>query len=78
MAFYLALSVAASALLALGLLMMKSRAAELPLAHGAQIPAAILAWCRDPIWIGGLGFDARAMRSRWSRWPALRFRWLQS
>ena len=37
MAFYLALSVAASALLALGLLMMKSRAAELPLAHGAQI-----------------------------------------
>ena len=30
---------------------------ELPLAHGAQIPAAILAWCRDPIWIGGLGFE---------------------
>jgi drug/metabolite transporter (DMT)-like permease len=57
MAFYLGLSVAASALLALGLLMMKSRAAELPLAHGARIPGALLAWCRDPIWIGGLGFE---------------------
>ena len=57
MAFYLGLSVAASVLLALGLLMMKSRAAELPLAHGARIPAAVLAWCRDPIWAGGLGLE---------------------
>ncbi len=55
MAFYLGLSVAASALLALGLLMMKSRAASLPLARGARIPAALLAWCGDPIWVGGLG-----------------------
>ncbi len=64
MAFYLGLSVAASALLAMGLLMMKSRAAELPLAHGAQIPAALLAWCRDPIWPAGSASSARAMRSR--------------
>jgi len=37
--------------------MMKSRAADLPLAHGARIPAALLTWCRDPIWIGGLGIQ---------------------
>ncbi len=57
MALYLSLAVAASVLLALGLLMMKSRAAELPLARGARIPAAVLAWCRDPVWIGGLGLE---------------------
>lgn len=44
-----------SVLLALGLLMMKSRSDHLPVAAGANIVAAIVAWIRDPMWIGGLG-----------------------
>ena len=44
----------ASVLMALGLLMMKSRSDELPEAAGANFVAAIVAWIRDPMWIGGL------------------------
>ncbi len=55
MGLSLALAVAASALLAIGVLMMKSRAAALPPAHGARILAAVLAWIRDPVWLGGIG-----------------------
>ena len=41
--------------MALGLLMMKSRSAHLPMAAGANTIGAIVAWIRDPMWIGGLG-----------------------
>jgi hypothetical protein len=52
---YLSLAILASALMALGLLMMKSRSAHLPLAAGAHTIGAIVAWIRDPMWFGGLG-----------------------
>jgi drug/metabolite transporter (DMT)-like permease len=44
----------ASLLLALGLLLMKSRANRLPIAHGRGVSRAIVSWVRDPIWITGL------------------------
>ena len=40
--------------MALGLLMMKTRSAHLPMAAGANVIGAIVAWIRDPMWIGGL------------------------
>ncbi len=52
---YFALAIAASALMALGLLMMKSHAHRLPAARGSGIFAAVIAWIRDPLWSGGLG-----------------------
>jgi len=52
---YLSLAILASALMALGLLMMKTRSAHLPMASGANTISAIVAWIRDPVWIGGLG-----------------------
>jgi uncharacterized membrane protein len=52
---YLSLATVSSVLLALGLLMMKSRSGDLPVAAGANIIVAIVAWIRDPMWIGGLG-----------------------
>src|SRR5208282_3779075 len=52
---YLSIAIVASVLMALGLLMMKSRSAHLPLAAGANAIGAIAAWIRDPMWIGGLG-----------------------
>jgi uncharacterized membrane protein len=55
MTLYLAMAVAASMLMALGLLLMKGRAAELPEARGRETVRAVLAWLRDPIWTGGLG-----------------------
>src|ERR1700691_4910143 len=55
MLLYLSLAILASVLMALGLLMMKSRSAHLPMAAGANTIGAIVAWIRDPIWIGGLG-----------------------
>jgi len=48
-------AVVASLLMALGLLMMKSRSSDLPMAAGANTIGAIVAWIRDPMWIGGLG-----------------------
>ncbi|MGH7864332.1 MAG: hypothetical protein ACREQB_05040 [Candidatus Binataceae bacterium] len=57
MTLYFAIAVAASALMAVGLLMMKSRAASLPAARGRQTLRALLAWLRDPIWIGGFGLQ---------------------
>jgi|YelNatPaOPRAMG01_1025707.scaffolds.fasta_scaffold09757_3 uncharacterized membrane protein len=53
-----ALAAASSVLLALGLLMMKSRAAALPLAQGSGTARAVLAWLKDPVWIGGLAVQA--------------------
>ena len=55
MLVYLALAVLASTLMALGLLMMRSRAAALPVARGARIVPAVLTWFRDPMWAGGVG-----------------------
>ncbi len=55
MLIYLVLAVAASTLMALGLLMMKSRAAVLPDARGARVISGVLAWLRDPMWAGGMG-----------------------
>ena len=55
MILYLSFAILASALMALGLLMMKSRSAHLPMAAGANTIGAIIAWIRDPMWIGGLG-----------------------
>jgi multidrug transporter EmrE-like cation transporter len=55
MILYLFFAVAASLLMAIGLLMMKSRSAHLPIATGANMFGAIAAWIRDPMWFGGLG-----------------------
>ncbi len=51
---YLLLAPLSSLLMALGLLMMKSRSDDLPVAAGANIVGAIVAWLRDPMWFGGL------------------------
>lgn len=55
MILYLSIAIVASVLMALGLLMMKSRSAHLPMAAGANTIGAIVAWIRDPVWFGGLG-----------------------
>ena len=55
MILYLSLAIIASALMALGLLMMKTRSAHLPMATGANVIGAVVAWLSDPMWIGGLG-----------------------
>ena len=55
MLFYLVLAVLASSLMAFGLLMMKSRAASMPQARGSAIVSSLIAWIREPIWIGGVG-----------------------
>jgi drug/metabolite transporter (DMT)-like permease len=54
MLIYLVLAVLASTLMALGLLMMKSRATSLPDARGARVISGVLAWLRDPMWTGGM------------------------
>ena len=48
----------ASLLLALGLMMMKVRAGALPMARGRGTLGAVMAWIRDPVWIGGLAVQA--------------------
>src|SRR6202050_5860038 len=55
MLIYLVLAVLASSLMALGLLMMKSRADSLPQARGAAIISSLIAWIREPIWLSGVG-----------------------
>jgi drug/metabolite transporter (DMT)-like permease len=55
MLIYLVLAVLASTLMALGLLMMKNRAASLPEARGTRVIGAVIAWLRDPMWAGGMG-----------------------
>lgn len=54
MVLYLLLAIVASSLMALGLLMMKSRSADLPVAAGANLIRAIVTWIREPMWIGGI------------------------
>lgn len=51
------MAVVASAMLALGLLIMKARAHALPIAEGAGIPRALWAWITDPPWLGGLALQ---------------------
>lgn len=51
---FLLLGLAASVLLALGLLIMKSRAMALPAAEGSGIPRAIARWFADLRWLAGL------------------------
>jgi uncharacterized membrane protein len=50
----LVLGSVASILMALGLLLMKSRGAALPAAQGANFVRAIFRWLRDPVWLAGL------------------------
>src|SRR5438552_7055465 len=54
----LALGLVASLLLASGLMMMKVRASALPIARGRGMLDAVMAWIRDPVWIGGLAVQA--------------------
>src|SRR6185437_14277510 len=54
----LALGLIASLLLAFGLMMMKLRADVLPMARGRGTFSAVIAWIRDPAWIGGLAVQA--------------------
>jgi len=54
MLIYLVLAVLASTMMALGLLMMKSRATVLPDARGTRVIRGVLAWLRDPMWAGGM------------------------
>ncbi len=54
----LALGLVASLLLAFGLMMMKIRASVLPMARGRGTLGAVMAWIRDPVWIGGLAVQA--------------------
>jgi uncharacterized membrane protein len=54
---YLCIAILASMLMAMGLLMMKSRSTHLPMAAGASALASVVAWIRDPVWIGGLGLQ---------------------
>jgi hypothetical protein len=55
MLVYLVLAVLASTLMALGLLMMKSRATSLPEARGSRVIGAVATWLRDPMWSSGMG-----------------------
>src|SRR6266851_7194873 len=52
---FLGLGIVASVLLALGLVMMKSRGKALAPATGRGVGRAIRGWLRDPVWLGGLG-----------------------
>ncbi len=54
----LALGLVADLLLACGLMMMKVRADALPMARGRGTFSAVMAWIRDPVWIGGLAVQA--------------------
>jgi uncharacterized membrane protein len=51
---FLLLGTVASFLLAIGVAMMKSRGAALPVARGAEVFGAIARWLVDPVWLGGL------------------------
>lgn len=51
-------AVTSSVLLAMGLVMMKSRAGALPLAQGSGTARAVLSWLEDPLWTGGLAVQA--------------------
>lgn len=57
LALYLGFGVISSVLLAIGLLMIKSRAESLPIATRHNLPRAVFTWICDPIWIGGLAVE---------------------
>jgi uncharacterized membrane protein len=54
---YLLMALLASAVLAIGLAMMKSRGAALPAAAGTGVFAAVGLWLSDPVWLGGLALQ---------------------
>jgi uncharacterized membrane protein len=54
MLHHLLIGAVASILMAVGLLMMKSRGPALPEARPGRLLAAALAWFRDPIWLGSI------------------------
>jgi drug/metabolite transporter (DMT)-like permease len=54
MLIYLVLGFLASTLMALGLLIMKSRATSLPDARGTRVVSGVIAWLRDPRWTAGM------------------------
>ncbi|HVA83342.1 MAG TPA: hypothetical protein VNF28_00425 [Candidatus Binataceae bacterium] len=58
LAWSLTLGLVADLLLAVGLMMMKIRAHVLPMARGRGTMSAVMAWIRDPVWIGGLAVQA--------------------
>jgi hypothetical protein len=58
LAWNLTLGLVADLLLSFGLLMMKIRANALPTARGRGTFSAVIAWIRDPVWIGGLAVQA--------------------
>lgn len=51
---YLLIAALASLFMGVGLLMMKSHAARLPVATGRKILRSLGAWLSDPVWLGGL------------------------
>jgi hypothetical protein len=55
---YLLLAILASSLMALGLIMMKSRSANLPVAAGSNVVGAVITWIRDPVWLGGIAVQS--------------------
>jgi len=57
LAVHLILGLAASILFAAGLLLLKSRAEQLPAAQGGHAFRAILGWLRDPVWLCALGIQ---------------------
>ena len=57
LAFHLIFGVIASVLFAAGLLLLKSRAEELPAAQGGHALRAVLGWLRDPVWLCALGIQ---------------------
>src|SRR5579885_2197983 len=57
MILHLLLGLAASTLMAAGLVMMKGRAAALPEARRANFLAALLRWFTDPVWMGGVALQ---------------------
>jgi len=52
---FLGVGMVASVLLALGLVMMKSRGKELEPAHGTGVWRAVREWFKDSVWLGGFG-----------------------
>lgn len=58
LALHLGLSLVASVLLAAGLLMMKSRSANLPPVRVSRMLPSIITWIRDPVWSAGLCVQA--------------------
>lgn len=55
--FFLLIALVASAMLSLGLVIMKSRANALPIAEGYGLMRAVGVWLSDPSWLAGLALQ---------------------